>query len=69
MKKKLTKQDILELLEKQSKEFHRRSMETDKKIGELAGTWGKFVTEMVKPKIVEIVNDDKFKPKEWKVKY
>jgi PII-like signaling protein len=29
----------------------------DKKLGELTGTWGKFVAEMVKPKIVELFKE------------
>jgi len=68
MEPELTKQDILELFARQSKEFHEKLLETDrrieksqmdvnKKIGELAGTWGKFVAEMVKPKIVELFKE------------
>jgi hypothetical protein len=108
MEKELTKQDILELFEKQSKEFHERlaksqiefdkrllendkrleksqieyherllendkrleksqieyqerlkksQIEFDKKLGQLAGTWGKFVAEMVQPKIVEMFQE------------
>ncbi len=79
MKTELTKQDILELLDRQAKEFHQRLLESDKSIeksrkeldesfkksraefdkrlGELAGTWGKFVAEMVKPKIIELFKD------------
>lgn len=58
MKSELTKQDILELLDRQAKEFHQRLLESEKslekRLGELAGTWGKFVAEMVKPKIIEL---------------
>jgi len=68
MEIELTKQDILDLFEKQStifnknlensrKEFDKRLIETDKRIGNLAGTWGKFVAEMVKPKIVELFKE------------
>jgi hypothetical protein len=64
MEIELTKQDILELFAEQSKqiknqsaEFHERLLETDKRIGNLAGTWGKFVAEMVKPKIVELFKE------------
>jgi len=87
MEKELTKQDILELFEKQSKTFHenlekgieksrkeldadlkksriefeadlqKSRIEFDKKLGQLSGTWGKFVTEMVKPKIVELFKE------------
>jgi DNA anti-recombination protein RmuC len=56
-------------IQQQSKEFQQRMIESDerfdrrleksrldfdKKLGELSGTWGKFVAEMVKPKIVEL---------------
>ena len=65
MEKALTKQDILKLfalqseqIEKSRVEFDERlnksRIEFDKRLGELAGTWGKFVAEMVKPKIVEL---------------
>ena len=58
MKSELTKQDILELQDRQAKEFHQRLLESEKslekRLGELAGTWGKFVAEMVKPKIIEL---------------
>jgi len=65
MKSELTKQDILELLDRQAKEFHQRLLESeksrkefeeslnksraefDKRLGELGGTWGRFVAEMV----------------------
>ncbi|MEI6142244.1 MAG: hypothetical protein WCP85_23425 [Mariniphaga sp.] len=72
MKTELTKQDILELLDRQSREFHSRLLESeksleknmeksrrefDKRLGELAGTWGKFVAEMVKPKIIELFKE------------
>ncbi|MEI6139415.1 MAG: hypothetical protein WCP85_09130 [Mariniphaga sp.] len=69
METDLTKQDILELFVRQSKVFEERLEKSqsdfdlkleksqsafDKRLGELAGTWGKFVVEMVKPKIVEL---------------
>jgi len=68
MKTELTKQDILELFDRQAKEFHQRMLDSDKsmeksrkefdkRLGELAGTWGKFVAEMVKPKIIELFKD------------
>jgi len=40
--------------ENQNKLFEKSRIEFDKKLGELAGTWGKFVAEMVKPKIIEL---------------
>ena len=61
MEIELTKQDILELFAKQSKSFEERltksQIDFDKKLGQLAGTWGKFVAEMVKPKIVELFKE------------
>ena len=69
METDLTKQDILELFVRQSKVFEERLEKSqtdfdlkleksqsafDKRLGELAGTWGKFVAEKVKPKIVEL---------------
>lgn len=61
METELTKQDILELFDKQSKSFDERlkksQLDFDKWLGQLAGTWGKFVTEMVKPKIVELFKE------------
>ena len=83
MRTELTKQDILELLDRQAKEFHQRLLESDrnmeksriefneilkkshkeseksrkdfnKRLGQITGTWGKFVAEMVKPKIMEL---------------
>ena len=97
MRTELTKQDILELLDKQAKEFHERLLESDKKmeksrmeldeslkksriefdeslkksqkeseksrkdfnkrLGQLTGTWGKFVAEMVRPKIIKLFKD------------
>ena len=90
MKTELTKQDILELLDRQAKEFHERILESDRKLdmsieksrlefderlkksqkeseksrrdfntrlGQITGTWGKFVAEMVKPKIMKLFKD------------
>ena len=72
MNTELTKQDILELFSKQSILFDERLEKSrkdfdlkldksqsvfDKRLGELAGTWGKFVAEMVKPKIVELFKE------------
>jgi PII-like signaling protein len=72
METELTKQDILDLFEKQSELFDdrlkrsqldfdqrlkRSQLDFDKRLGQLAGTWGKFVTEMVKPKIVELFKE------------
>jgi len=61
MKSELTKQDILELLDRQAKEFHQRLLESeksfDKRLGELGGTWGRFVAEMVRPRIVELFRE------------
>ena len=61
----LTKQDILKLFALQSEQIERSRadfdeklaksrIEFDKRLGELAGPWGKFVAEMVQPKIVEL---------------
>ena len=83
MKREITYESVLELMERQSilfnqnlensrkefneslinnrKEFNeslnRSRKEFDKKLGELTGTWGKFVAEMVKPKIVELFQE------------
>ena len=79
MKTELTKQDILDLFEKQTKNFEmlllkeqlereksriefdkklEKSQERfDKELGKLGGTWGRFVAEMVKPKIVEMFKE------------
>ena len=75
MKSELTKQDILDLLDRQAKEFHQKLLESeksrkefeesmqkssarfDKMIGELGGTWGRFVAEMVRPRIVELFRE------------
>lgn len=79
MKSELTKQDILDLLDRQAKEFHQRLLESeqsseksrkefeesmqksraefDKRLGELGGTWGRFVAEMVRPRIVELFKE------------
>jgi flagellar motor switch protein FliG len=69
MENQLTYQNVLELIREQSvifnqnlensrKEFNSELKESrkefDKKLGELTGTWGKFVAELVKPKIVEL---------------
>ncbi|MCX6278780.1 MAG: hypothetical protein NT004_11885 [Bacteroidetes bacterium] len=83
MEKELTKQDILELFEKQSdhfesllqkerfereqsrKDFDKKlenerkdrlisRKEFDKKLGEITNTWGRFVSEMVTPRLVEM---------------
>ncbi len=90
MRTELTKQDILDLLDRQAKEFQQRLLESDKsmnknreefhqrlldtekslekslkksradfdkRLGEIAGTSGKFVEEMVRPKIIELFSD------------
>ncbi|MEI6141241.1 MAG: hypothetical protein WCP85_18370 [Mariniphaga sp.] len=79
MKTELTKQDILELLDRQAREFQQRLLESDKsmeksrmefekslkksradfdkRLGEIAGTLGKFVEEMVRPKILELFSE------------
>ena len=90
MRTELTKQDILELLDRQAKEFHERILESDRKLdmsieksrlefderlkksqkeseknrrdfnkrlGQITGTWGKFVAEMVKPRIIKLFKD------------
>jgi hypothetical protein len=43
-----------EKLGKNQIEFEKSRIEFDKRLGELAGTWGKFVAEMVKPKIIDL---------------
>ena len=90
MKTELTRQDILELLDRQAKEFHERILESDRKLdisieksrkefdeslkksqkeseksrkdfnkrlGQITGTWRKFVAEMGKPMIIELFKD------------
>jgi len=68
MKKELSYESVLELMERQSilfnqnldrerSEQEKRNKEFDKKLGEITGTWGKFVAEMVKPKIVELFKE------------
>ena len=37
-------------------ELEKSRIEFDKKLGQIAGTWRKFVAEMVRPKIVELFN-------------
>jgi hypothetical protein len=68
MKKELSYESVLELIERQSMLFNQNldrerlerelsRKEFDKKLGEITGTWGKFVAEMVKPKIVELFKE------------
>jgi len=45
------------LLLKEREERNQSRIEFDKKLGELSGSWGKFVAEMVKPKIVELFKE------------
>jgi len=45
------------LLLKERAEREKSRIEFDKKLGELSGTWGKFVADMVKPWIVEMFKD------------
>ena len=44
-------------LEQERKERALSRIEFDKRLGELSGTWGKFVAEMVKPRIVEMFKE------------
>jgi len=44
-------------LEKERKEREKSRKEFDKKLGELTGTWGKFVSEMVTPKLVDMFRE------------
>ena len=44
-------------LETSRKEFEKSRKEFDKRLGEITGTWGKFVSEMVKPKIIELFKE------------
>jgi len=48
--RELSNQKFNESLEKSRLDF-------DKKLGEVTGTWGKFVAEMVQPKIVEMFQE------------
>ena len=48
---------MIKKLEQERKERVLSRIEFDKKLGELSGTWGKFVAEMVKPKIGELFKD------------
>ncbi len=64
MAKKLTKQDILDMFEKQSiliSESRKIAEEENRKLrielGKLGGMWGRFVEEMVRPKIVELFKE------------
>ncbi len=61
MKEELTKQDILELFAKSDARFEeclaRSRKEFDKRLGELTGTWGRFVEELVKPNSVELFRE------------
>ena len=61
----LTKQDILELFAQSDRRFEERlakeaaereksRKEFDKRMGEITGTWGRFVHEMVEPNILEL---------------
>jgi len=58
MEEVLTYKTVLELIKQQSIIFNQNlensRIEFYKRLGELTGTWGKFVAEMVKPKIVEL---------------
>ena len=54
MKEELTKQDILKLFAESDARFEKRARKLDKQIGELTGTWGKFVEELVAPNSVEL---------------
>ncbi len=44
-------------LEEERNEREKSRKEFDKKLGELAGTWGKFVAEMVKPRIIKMFGE------------
>ena len=44
-------------LDRERKEREQSRKEFDKRLGELTGTWGKFVAEMVKPKIVDLFKE------------
>lgn len=57
MKDELTKQDILELFAESDERFEKRLKELDKRIGELTGTWGKFVEELTAPGSIELFRE------------
>jgi len=56
-KRKLEFEEELEKSRREfDKELKKSRIEFDKKLGQIAGTWRKFVAEMVRPKIVELFN-------------
>ncbi len=72
MERQITYESVLELIERQSVLFHRSLEESrkdfdielkksrkdfDKKLGEITGTWGRFVAEMVQPKIIDMFRE------------
>ncbi len=72
MERQITYESVLELIECQSVLFHRSLEESrkdfdielkksrkdfDKKLGEITGTWGRFVAEMVQPKIIDMFRE------------
>jgi len=58
---KESKKEFQEELKERKKEFQEElkasQKEFDKKLGQLTGTWGRFVAEMVRPRIVELFKD------------
>ena len=86
METDLTKQDILELLDRQAREFQQRLLESDKSMDKNREEFHQRLIEADKrlkdfedgliksradfdKRLGEIVNDEKFVPKEWKVEY
>ncbi len=61
METTLTYESVLELIKQQSIIFRQDLIESrkefDKKLGEITGTWGKFVEGLVQPKIVEMFQE------------
>ena len=52
--RKKSRQEFEERLEREQQEREKSRQEFNKKLGEITGTWGKLVTEMVHPKIIEM---------------
>jgi len=50
-------QELIESRKEFNQELLESRKEFDKKLGQLTGTWGKFVAEMVQPKIVEMFQE------------
>ena len=51
---KKSRMEFDESLKKSQKESEKSRKDFNKRLGQITGTWGKFVAEMVKPKIMEL---------------